>query len=251
MFICSLRPKAIVKKLLFLAVIAAAVFLLLTLLKISSRQENDPGSIPQASQTHETEAPNNLARITFLKSYGWEVSEEPSEVVSVVIPQTFGDVYENYNAIQTAQGFDLSGYRGKEVRRYTYEVLNYPGQKDYIRANLLIYRGKVIGGDICSVELNGFIHGFVNPNDTASLTQVSPGEGTASGEEAASPEAAASQAGEAAADPDATADASAAEGGQQTALETTSSQEPKYPVESSTERETLAPDPEMPNAPVD
>ena len=69
--------------------------------------------------------------------------------------------------------------------------------------------------------------------------------------EAASPEAAASQAGEAAADPDATADASAAEGGQQTALETTSSQEPKYPVESSTERETLAPDPEMPNAPVD
>ena len=36
MFICSLRPKAIVKKLLFLAVIAAAVFLLLTLLKISS-----------------------------------------------------------------------------------------------------------------------------------------------------------------------------------------------------------------------
>ena len=164
MFICSLRPKAIVKKLLFLAVIAAAVFLLLTLLKISSRQENDPGSIPQASQTHETEAPNNLARITFLKSYGWEVSEEPSEVVSVVIPQTFGDVYENYNAIQTAQGFDLSGYRGKEVRRYTYEVLNYPGQKDYIRANLLIYRGKVIGGDICSIFAeNGFMHGFAYP----------------------------------------------------------------------------------------
>ena len=164
MFICSLRPKAIVKKLLFLAVIAAAIFLLLTLLKISSRQENDPGSIPQASQTHETEAPNNLARITFLKSYGWEVSEEPSEVVSVVIPQTFGDVYENYNVIQTAQGFDLSGYRGKEVRRYTYEVLNYPSQKDYIRANLLIYRGKVIGGDICSIFAeNGFMHGFAYP----------------------------------------------------------------------------------------
>ena len=30
MFICSLRPKAIVKKLLFLAVIVAAIFLLLT-----------------------------------------------------------------------------------------------------------------------------------------------------------------------------------------------------------------------------
>ena len=101
------------------------------------------------------------------------------------------------------------------------------------------------------MELNGFIHGFVNPNDTASLTQVSPGEGTAFDAEAASPAAAASQAGEAAVNPDATADASAAEGGQQTELETASSQEPKYPVESSTERETLAPDPEMPNAPVD
>ena len=56
-------------------------------------------------------------------------------------------------------------------------------------ANLLVLDGRVIGGDICSVELNGFIHGFVNPNDTASLTQVSPGEGTASGAEAASPEA--------------------------------------------------------------
>lgn len=40
-------------------------------------------------------------------------------------------------------------------------------------ANLLVLDGRVIGGDICSVELNGFIHGFVNPNDTASLTQVS------------------------------------------------------------------------------
>ena len=131
-------------------------------------------------------------------------------------------------------------------------AVSYTHLKDSgVVANLLVLDGRVIGGDICSVELNGFIHGFVNPNDTASLTQVSPGEGTASGAEAASPEAAASQAGEAEADPDAPADASAAEGGQQTALETVSSQEPKYPVESSTERETLAPDPEMPNAPVD
>ena len=163
MFICSLRPKAIVKKLLFLAVIVAAIFLLLTLLKISSRQENDPGSIPQASQTHETEAPNNLARITFLKSYGWEVSEEPSEVVSVVIPQTFGDVYENYNAIQTAQGFDLTGYQGKRVKRYTYQVANYPSGDGEVLANLLVHKNTVIGGEVLSAQPGGFIHGLERP----------------------------------------------------------------------------------------
>ena len=163
MFICSLRPKAIVKKLLFLAVIVAAIFLLLTLLKISSRQENDPGSIPQASQTHETEVPNNLARITFLKSYGWEVSEEPSEVVSVVIPQTFGDVYENYNAIQTAQGFDLTKYQGKRVKRYTYEISNYPTGETGVQAGLLIYKNTVVGGEVLSSQLGGFIHGLAMP----------------------------------------------------------------------------------------
>ena len=185
------------------------------------------------------------------QQFGWEVKETPMEQVDVLLPSSFNDTYEKYNQIQKEQGLDLLKYAGATCQRYSYEVTNYPGKDSGVVANLLVLDGRVIGGDICSVELNGFIHGFVNPNDTASLTQVSPGEGTAFDAEAASPEAAASQAGEAAADPDALADASAAEGGQQTELETASSQEPKYPVESSTERETLAPDPEMPNAPVD
>lgn len=82
----------------------------------------------------------------------------------MVIPETFGDVYQNYNAIQTEQGFDLSKFKGKQVTRSTYSVLNYPEQKEYIRANLLIYNDEIIGGDICSVYAkNGFMHGFVFP----------------------------------------------------------------------------------------
>ena len=66
--------------------------------------------------------------------------------------------------IQKQQGFDLSRFRGKQVSRCSYEVLNYPGQKEYIRANLLIYNQEVIGGDICSIYAeNGFMHGFSLP----------------------------------------------------------------------------------------
>lgn len=118
----------------------------------------------QPAAHHDTCVPNRLAQVRFLQSYGWEVSEQPCEMVQVVIPETFGDVYENYNEIQKQQGFDLSRFRGKQVSRCSYEVLNYPGQKEYIRANLLIYNHEVIGGDICSIYAeNGFMHGFSLP----------------------------------------------------------------------------------------
>jgi hypothetical protein len=246
MFVVSMKAskkKLVIILAAILIVLAGALFFLL-------RGDSDAKAVGQTGEYSLTAA-DASQRVAFLQQFGWEVKETPMEQVDVLLPSSFNDTYEKYNQIQKEQGLDLLKYAGATCQRYTYEVTNYPGKDSGVVANLLVLDGRVIGGDICSVELNGFIHGFVNPNDTASLTQVSPGEGTASGAEAASPEAAASQAGEAAADPDATADASAAEGGQQTALETTSSQEPKYPVESSTERETLAPDPEMPNAPVD
>ena len=118
----------------------------------------------QPAAQHDTCVPNGLAQVRFLQSYGWEVNEQPCEMVQVVIPETFGDVYENYNEIQKQQGLDLSRFRGKQVSRCSYEVLNYPGQKEYIRANLLIYNQEVIGGDICSIYAeNGFMHGFSLP----------------------------------------------------------------------------------------
>ncbi len=105
-------------------------------------------------------AENNEQRIRYLKSFGWEVSEEPTEIVEVAIPTEFNDVYEKYNIIQKKQGFDLSPYRGKTVKRWTYDVKNYPDNKPYVKANLLVFENKIIGGDICSLELDGFMHGF-------------------------------------------------------------------------------------------
>lgn len=159
MFVCSFKPRSLFKKLLCAAAILAAVLLIaLTLHPFESSAPVQPAA------QHDTCVPNGLAQVRFLQSYGWEVNEQPCEMVQVVIPETFGDVYENYNEIQKQQGFDLSRFRGKQVSRCSYEVLNYPGQKEYIRANLLIYNHEVIGGDICSIYAeNGFMHGFSLP----------------------------------------------------------------------------------------
>ncbi len=98
-----------------------------------------------------------------LMSYGWEISESPIESVNVVIPKEFDDVYKNYNELQKEIGFDLEKYKGKSAVRYTYIVENYP-QKEYnVRANVLVVDGKAVGGDICTVEFDGFMHSLKMP----------------------------------------------------------------------------------------
>ena len=91
--------------------------------------------------------------------------EEPVEVCEVIIPAEFDETYTKYNEIQKGQGFDLSAYAGMRVKRWTYSVKNYTGYENQncIRINMLVYEGLVIGGDVCSIELNGFMHGFSMP----------------------------------------------------------------------------------------
>ena len=118
-------------------------------------------------------AQNESERKAFLSQFGIVVSDEPNEVIEVIIPSEFNDVYNNYNEIQKAQGFELSDYRGKRVKRWTYKVLNYPGYEDSdtIYVNVLIYKGEVIGGDICNIELDGFMHGFALPKSQSDETE--------------------------------------------------------------------------------
>ena len=87
------------------------------------------------------------------------MTEEPVEIKEVIIPKEFDDTYEQYNTIQKSQGFDLSRYQGKTAKRYTYAVTNYPNRQGVL-ANLLVVDEKVVGGDLCSSEPNGILHGF-------------------------------------------------------------------------------------------
>ena len=120
----------------------------------------------QASQTEsavkvkKVTGKTNEDRLRFIHSFGWEVNEEPAEIMEVIIPSKFDEVYETYNSIQKKQGLDLKSVAGKRCRRFSYEVTNYPGAQGAVRINLLIYKNKIIGGDVCSLEADGFIHGF-------------------------------------------------------------------------------------------
>jgi hypothetical protein len=106
---------------------------------------------------------SNSDRVEFISGFGWQVEQTPVEEVTVSIPAEFDTVYLGYNDIQKAQGLNLARYKGKEVVRYTYEVTNYEGYDGKVYVNLLVYRNKVVGGDVCSADSSGFIHGFGKP----------------------------------------------------------------------------------------
>lgn len=106
-------------------------------------------------------------RQEFLAALGWVVNPEPDEVVEVIIPKKFDEVYENYNNIQKEQGMDLSRYRGKRCKRYSYTVLNYPGSAQNVRLNLLVCGNKIVGGDVSSMGLDGFMQGLVFPEESS------------------------------------------------------------------------------------
>lgn len=158
MFVFSLKSS----KIKIAAVIIAALIALLAVIFCMNGDKpavNDGGISLKAGTNDE--------RLAFLSQFGWDVDEDPIEVSEVIIPSEFDNGYEMYNEIQKKQNLDLLPYAGKRVKRWTYNVNNYPGyekRKGVIQANILVYEGAAIGGDICSVELEGFVQGFDFPN---------------------------------------------------------------------------------------
>lgn len=137
-----------------LALFAAAAFLLLSGDSCGGLRVSAPGYTLNASNRREREA--------FLRQFGWTVEPDPVSVCELTIPAKFDEVYEGYNRLQLSQGFDLSRLRGETVKQWRYRVTNYPGCGN-VYASLLVKDGRVVGGDISSTELSGFMHGF-DPN---------------------------------------------------------------------------------------
>lgn len=81
-----------------------------------------------------------------------DVSETPYEVVEFEIPLKFNSVWENYNNLLKEKGYDLSLYKGKKCKRYTYLI-----PSENARANIIVSDGKIIGGDISSITLDGIM----------------------------------------------------------------------------------------------
>ncbi len=159
MFVYSLKASTLK----FFAVVCVALTALVMM--ITFIPSYDGGEFKYITTGTETEInysriKTNEDRIKFLEQFGWRVAERPVEEVEVKIPEKFDKVFTGYNEIQKRQGLDLSKYHGKNVMRYTYEITNYEGESGKVYANVIVYRNKVIGGDVCSANVGGFIHGF-------------------------------------------------------------------------------------------
>ena len=96
-------------------------------------------------------------RITFLKQIGCRVDSQSERHKTISIPHDFSDVYLNYNAVQKQAGYDLAFYKGCECEHYSYDVVEFNGVEspEYYKANLIVYNGRIIGGDISSSEIDG------------------------------------------------------------------------------------------------
>lgn len=102
-------------------------------------------------------------RVAYLEGYGWQVDRSTATVEELQIPEEFDETYTQYLALQAEQGFDLSKYCGKRVKRYGYTITNYPTGEAGVQVGLLLYKNTVIGGEVLSPQMNGFIHGLSMP----------------------------------------------------------------------------------------
>ena len=126
----------------------------------------DKGEIATSYKYEKVKSADDAA--AFLRQFGWSVDAGSAEVTEVTIPAEFDKIFAGYNELQKAQGLDLSKYKKKNVTRYTFTVTDYKDAEGNpydgrVYANVLVYRNRVIGGDICSADVNGFIHGFELP----------------------------------------------------------------------------------------
>lgn len=160
-----------------LLIIAAAAALVLALILLMGEDT------PSAATTAVTVTPSsNDGRVQFLKDFGWEVTTSPTQTGQVKIPEETTEVFDRYNNLQKSQGYDLSTYAGKNVMRYVYEVSNYPGATQPVYATLLVYKDKVIGGDVTDTAAKGQIRGFRMPENATAPTAAVPVESTGAAE---------------------------------------------------------------------
>ena len=157
MFIYSLKASTIK----FFAVVCVALSTLITLIAFIPVAAVDDNVAASADMDIDyTGIKTNEDRINFLAQFGWQVEPDAVESVEVTIPEEFDKIFTAYNELQKRQGLDLTKFKKKNVQRYTYKITNYDGYDGTVYANILVYRNKVIAGDVCSADTKGFMHGL-------------------------------------------------------------------------------------------
>ena len=159
MFVYSMRASTVK----LVGVICVALTVLITLIAFVPTYSlpTEPMADADAEVKYTYDKVKNASdAANFLAQFGWEVEATPIEEKTVTIPTEFDKIFAAYNELQKAQGLNLAKHRGKDVTRYTFAIKNYEGYEGTVWANVLVFRGRVIGGDICSADVSGFVHGF-------------------------------------------------------------------------------------------
>ena len=162
MFIYSIKASSLK----FFGVIAVALVTLLTLaFLVPSYSTSTTKEIALLNENISFDnVKSSKDAIDFLSQYGWSVDDEPIEECEITIPNEFDKVISSYNEIQKQQGLDLTKYAKKTAKRYTFKINNYPDYSGTVYANIIVYRDKVIAGDICTADAKGFIHTLPMPS---------------------------------------------------------------------------------------
>ncbi len=156
MFIYSLRASTLK----FFCVMALSIAALFGLMVFLPQYETAEAMQETAQTVDYTGIRTNEDRIAFIARFGYTVEEQPTESATFTLPADLDRVLAGYNEIQKQQGLDLSRYLKKELTRYTYTVTNYPDYEGTVYVNLLLYRDRVVGCDICSADPAGFVDGL-------------------------------------------------------------------------------------------
>ena len=165
-----MTAKVDIKKVILILAGVAALLLALILMLSDAPADTVSTGAPAAG--------SNDARVSFLEGFGWEAAASPRESGRVKIPKEAGEMFDRYNTLQKAQGYDLSRYAGKTVMRYVYQISNYPGATAPVYATLLVSRNEIIGGDITDTSPSGRIHGFRMPGNAGTQTLPEDPSGT-------------------------------------------------------------------------
>lgn len=102
------------------------------------------------------QSPEKTCR-AFLAKQGWEAGPFSSE--TLVLPKAADSAWQTYLALQQENGFTLADYGGKTVLRLCCPILNHPGGK-YVYATFYWHEDRIVGGDIMSPALDGFMYGL-------------------------------------------------------------------------------------------
>lgn len=151
----------------------AAVLLVVTLVLVFTKAVGPAAASGGSGTKFSVDAGTPEKRVAFFNQFGWQVKPEPVSEKQVVIPQTFDDVYTNYNNVQLEQGMNLKNYAGKTCTQWVYEITNYP-EGTSVRGTILVLDGKVIGGDLSTPELDGFMTGFIGRIDSDDYALAGP-----------------------------------------------------------------------------